>query len=195
MKINDTQAIWQQEERSSRQHTKMDKEKLRNEILMIPKHTISKEKFRVVINLIMPVILVLAVILPEIQYRVSIDFYIGLFLFIGFLFVIHFWTIKYYLMIRRIDFSNSVASLKKQIKQLEKCKTQKAKVAYLLMPFAVMSIYLIRGESFGKISILSLSVIIVVMLITMFFTFKYSIVEKFKMLNLELDQLEELEKE
>jgi hypothetical protein len=64
------------------------------------------------------------------------------------------------------------------------------------MPFGLTGIFLL-GEFpiFSKDSILPISLIILVMIISIYYTFKYSIFEQFRILNREIEEVEKLEKE
>jgi ABC-type multidrug transport system fused ATPase/permease subunit len=92
-----------------------------------------------------------------------------------------------------------VLTLKKEIAQLEKYKIKKTRIRYMLMPFAIAGFLLmiIHSMNFSPnfVSIIPLLLIVLVFLSSMYITFKYSIYERFKKLNLEIEEIENLEKE
>ncbi|HKL71016.1 MAG TPA: hypothetical protein VJ855_00050, partial [Marinilabiliaceae bacterium] len=81
------------------------------------------------------------------------------------------------------------------VKQIEKYKIKLNKLGYILMPFGIIGIFLMGNfPLFSESSILPISLIIIVMVVSIFYTFKYSISEQFKKLNMEIEEIENLEK-
>jgi ABC-type multidrug transport system fused ATPase/permease subunit len=92
-----------------------------------------------------------------------------------------------------------VLSLKKEIAQLEKYKIKKTHIRYMLMPFAIAGFLMMimhnMNFSLNFLSMLPLFLMVLVFLSSMYITFKYSIYERFKRLNKDIDEIERLEKE
>jgi hypothetical protein len=92
-----------------------------------------------------------------------------------------------------------VLSIKKVIAELEKYKIKTTRFRYLLMPFGMIGFLLMIVNkitlSFNLLSLMPLFLIVLVYISSMYFTFKYSIYERFKKLNKEIDDIEKLEKE
>jgi hypothetical protein len=196
MELVELQAIWQQYDKNILESTKINKEVLKRILISKPEKRLNWEKIKAGFSLILPIVLVFLILVPNIKYRLSIDFYVGVFMF-GMVFsVLYYWSVRYYLLIGRIDFSSSVTLIKKNIKQLEKYKIKLKRLGFIIMPFGLIGIYLL-GEFpvFSKDSILPISLIILVMIISIYYTFKYSIFEQFKILNREIEEVEKLEKE
>jgi hypothetical protein len=99
-------------------------------------------------------------------------------------------------LIRKIDFSGAILSIKKQLVELEKYKIKTTRIRYLIMPFAILGIFfmLIQKPIFNTESIIMLVLIILVFISSIYYTFKYSIYEQYKKLNKEIIEIEELEK-
>jgi len=147
-------------------------------------------------NLILPIVLILLVLVPHLQFRSSIDFYIGLGLFTAFSLITYIWAIRYYLLICKIDFSEPILAIKKEIAELEKYKIKITRIGYIFAPFAMIGIFIMAQIPFFSInSIVPFSLIILVMITSIYYTFKYSIYERFRKLNIEIKEIEELEKE
>jgi hypothetical protein len=104
---------------------------------------------------------------------------------------------KIFLLIRKIDFSESILSLKKEIAELEKYKIKITRISYMFMPFAILGIFLmlIQKPIYNAESIVMLALIVLVYISSIYYTFKYSIYERFRKLNKEIAEIEELEKE
>jgi hypothetical protein len=102
-------------------------------------------------------------------------------------------------LLRAIDFSKPVLSIKKVIAELEKYKIKTTRLRYLLMPFGIIGFLLMIIPkitfSFNLVSLMPLLLLIIVFILSMYFTFKYSIYEQFSKLNKEIDDIEQLEKE
>jgi len=106
----------------------------------------------------------------------------------------YFWSIKYFLRVSKIDFKNSITSTKKDVIQLKKYKFNITKLGYLLMPFAVIGMFMmIEFPFFSKSSLLPIALIILVMIISIYITFKFSIIERFRTINREITEIEKLE--
>lgn len=196
MELLELQAIWQQYDKNILENTKINKEVLKRILISKPEKRLNREKIKAGLNLILPIVLILFILVPNIKYRPSIDFYVGVFMF-GMVFsVLYYWSVRYYMLIRRIDFSSSITLIKKNIKQLEKYKIKLKSLGFIIMPFGLIGIYLL-GEfpAFSKDSILPVSLIILVMITSIYYTFKYSVFEQFRILNREIDEVEKLEKE
>ena len=92
-----------------------------------------------------------------------------------------------------------VLSIKKVVAQLEKYKIKTTRLRYLLMPFAMTGFLLMIIQkitfSYSLVSFIPLLLIIFVFFSSMYLTFKYSIYERFRKLNKEIDDLKNLEKE
>ena len=92
-----------------------------------------------------------------------------------------------------------VLTLKKEIVQLEKYKIKKTRIRYILGPFAMAGFFMMIIHkltfSLNFMSLLPLILIILVFLTSIYITFKFSIYERFKKLNKEIDEIDQLEKE
>lgn len=118
-------------------------------------------------------------------------------LFIPIYLINYIWDIKYFILIRKIDFSDKILTIKKKFAKLEKYTIKTSKIRHLLMPLAILAalLMLFRGFVFNKESIVMLILIVLVFAASTYYTFKYSIYERFKKLNKEIDEIENLEKE
>src|SRR6056297_786335 len=196
MELSELKEMWQQNDKKLSENTRINKEILKQMLISKPEKRILWEKVKTGVNLILPIALILLILVPNIQYRSSIDFYIGILLFGTVSSLIYYWTVRYYMLVHDINFASSVTLIKKNIKKLEKYKIKLKKLSYVLMPFGITGIFLM-----GKIpllstkSILPVTLIVLVMIVSIYYTFKYPIVEQFRKLDSEIQALEELETE
>ena len=199
MELSELQNIWQQYDKKITQNTRLNKEILRLMLISKPRRRLNWIKIRAGYDMLSPLIFVIALLVLNVQFYISISFYIGLALFLPVYTITYIWDIKYFKLIRKIDFSMPVLTLKKDITQLEKYKIKKTRIRYMLMPFAIAGFLLMiihsMNFSLNFVSIIPLLLIILVFLSSMYITFKYSIYERFKKLNKDIDEIERLEKE
>jgi hypothetical protein len=196
MELIELQAMWQQYDKNLSENTKINKEVLKRILISKPEKRINWEKIKAGVNLILPIALILLILVPNIQYRSSLDFYIGIFMFGIISITIYYWSVRYYILVSKIDFSSSITLIKKNIKKLEKYKIKLKRLGYILMPFGLIGIFLLgKFPIFSKESILPISLIIMVMIVSIYYTFRYSIFEQFRKLDREIDELERLELE
>jgi hypothetical protein len=199
MELSELQNIWQDYDKKITQNTRLNKEILRLMLISKPRRRLNWIKIRTGYDMLSPLIFVIALLVLNVQFYISNSFYIGLALFLPVYTITYIWDIKYFKLIRKIDFSMPILTLKKEIAQLEKYKIKKTRIRYMLMPFAIAGFLLMiihsMNFSLNFVSIIPLLLIALVFLSSMYITFKYSIYERFKKLNKDIDEIERLEKE
>jgi hypothetical protein len=199
MELAELQNIWQEYDKKISENTLLNKEILRLILLDKPQRRLNWIKIKAGLWIFSPVLFVFLLIILNVQFIVSTRFFIGLGLFLPGYIINYIWDIRYYTLIRGIDFTMPVLTLKKVIAELEKFKIKKTKIRYLSMPlgmlgFLLMIIHKITFH-FDFFSILPLLLIVLVFFSSMYFTFKYSVYEQFKKLNKEIKEIEQLEQE
>jgi hypothetical protein len=199
MELAELQNIWQEYDKKISENTRLNKEILRLMLLSKPQKRLSWIKIKAGLNIFSPILFVMILLVLDVQFSLTINFYIGLGIFLPVYAITYIWDIRYFKLIRAIDFSMPVLSIKKVIAELEKYKIKTTRLRYLLMPFAMVGFLLMIIHkitfSFNLVSIMPLLLIILVFILSMYFTFKYSIYERFRKLNKEIDDIEQLEKE
>jgi hypothetical protein len=132
----------------------------------------------------------------KVQFQITTQFYIGLSIFLIIYLTIYIWDVKYFLLIRKIDFSDSILVIKKNLAVLEKYMIKKTRFKYMLMPFAIIGIFLMLFQKpvFNIESIIFFVLVVLVFVSSLYYTFKYSVFERFKILNKEIQELENIDK-
>jgi hypothetical protein len=195
MELSELQKYWDIYEKKVDENIHINKEILRRMLISKTEKRFNKIKIKAGINLIAPFILILFLVLPNTDFHNTYYFYSGLTVFLVLATIIYIWTIKYYIMIGKIDFSNPVLIIKKNIQELERYKIKTTKLGYIFTPFAMIGIFLVANiPLFSMDTVLFLLLVVIVMIFSMYYTFKYSIFERFKKLNIEIDEIEQLEK-
>jgi hypothetical protein len=196
MELVELQNIWQEYDKKISENTRLNKEILKMMLKSKPKKRVIWIKLKAAFNLILPIVIILVMMVPKVEFRNETSFYVGFLLFGPFALLTYYWAIRYYLLINKIDFNNSIATIKKNIKEVEKYKIKMTKFGYIFSPFAMTGVFLIANiPILSKHSFLPISLIISVFIISIYVTFKYSIYERFKKINMEIDEIEQLEKE
>ena len=197
MELSELQSLWTKQDETMKENIRLNKEILRQLLLRKPEKRIFRIRYRSIFDLILPLVL-LPIILPQIKIRNEPSFYIGAFLFGSFFILTYVWALKYFLKVMKIDFSNSLIILKKQIAELEKSKLKTTRIGYMFFPFVLTGIFMLGGFQIHEItfySMLPLFLIVVVFASSVYITFKYSIFERFNMLNREISEIEKLGKD
>jgi len=196
MELNELQNIWLQYDRKITDNTHLNKEILKRMLISKPEKRLNWIKIKAGFNVLSPLILILMIKIMDMKFSLTSSFYIGLSLFLTLFIINYIWNIRYFLLIRKIDFSGAILSIKKQIAELEKYKIKTTKIRYLIMPFAIIGIFfmIIQKPIFNTESIVMFALIILVYITSIYYTFKYSISEQFRKLNKEIFEIEELEK-
>jgi len=196
MELDELQNIWLQYDQKITDNTHLNKEILKRMLISKPEKRLNWIKIKAGFNVLSPVILILLIKVMDMKFSLTSGFYIGLSMFLTLFIINYIWNIRYFLLIRKIDFSGAILSIKKQIAELEKYKIKTTKIRYLIMPFAIIGIFfmLIQKPIFNTESIIMFALIILVYITSIYYTFKYSISEQFRKLNKEIFEIEELEK-
>ena len=197
MELTEFQKIWQEYDKKLSENTRLNKEILRLILIEKPQKRLNWIKIKAGLSIFSPVLLVSLILILNVQFNISVRFFIGLSLFLPVYIINYVWDIRYFALIREIDFTMPVLSIKKVITELQKYRIKTTKVRYLLMPLAMTGFLLMIIHKIpvklDYFSILPLLLIVLVFFSSMYFTFKYSIYERFKKLNKDIDEIEQLE--
>jgi hypothetical protein len=199
MELAELQNIWQEYDKKISENTRLNKEILRLMLLSKPQKRLNWIKIKAGLKILSPVLFVMILLVMDVQFSLTINFYIGLGLFLPGFAITYIWDIRYFQLIRAIDFSKPVLSIKKLVAELEKYKIKTTRLRYLLMPLGIIGFLLMIIHkitfSFNLVSLMPLLLIVIVYFLSMYFTFKYFINERFSKLKKEIDDIEQLEKE
>ena len=81
MDLNELQTIWQQYDTELKENTRLNKEILKQVLLSKPEKRLSREKIKAGINIVLPIILLLFVLIPNVQLSATFEFFGGALLF------------------------------------------------------------------------------------------------------------------
>jgi len=195
MELIELQNMWKQYDDKLSETTRLNKEILKRLLQSKPERRLNWIKLKAGFNLVLPIVAIGLVLLPNIKFRNEIDFYAGFSLFGIVYTLLYYWAIRYYRLIIKIDYTNSITLIRKKVKQLEKYKIKITRLGYILIPFGILGIFLMANfPIFSKHSILPLALIILVFFCSVYYTFKYDVIEQFRKIDIELDEIEQLER-
>ena len=196
MELIELQNMWQLYDKKLSETTRINKEILKKMLQLKPEKRLNWIKLKAGFNLALPIVLVILVLLPNTKWRNEIDFYAGMLLF-GMVYILfYYWAVRYYLLLARIDFTRSITLIRKNTKQIEKYKIKITRLGYVLIPFGLAGIFLMADfPVLSKNSIIPLSFMVLVFMGSMYYTFRVHVFEQFKRLDMELNEIEQLERD
>ena len=194
MELDELQNMWKHSDKKISENTHLNKEILKKMVVSKTENKILRTKIKTGLNLIIPFVLIVLIVLPNISYRPEPDFYIGLILFGSFYLAFYYWHIRYFTLLEGIDLKKPITKIRSEFKKIEKYKFMMTKLSFVFAPLAIIGIFLL-GEIpiFSKDSVLPIFLIALIMSFSVYFTIKYSIFEYFKRINSEIDEIEKLE--
>jgi len=196
MELADFQNTWREHDKKVMENISINKTIFKNILTERAERKINWMRTKAIFNLLLPIVLLATILIPNIVYRNDINFIIGVVLFGSVFIVSYIWAFQYFIKVSRIDFNDTITSAKKDLIELEKYKFKITKLGYILIPFAIIGIFMmIEIPLFSKNTLLPIMLIIITMLVSIYITFKFSIIESFKKINHEISDIEKLEKE
>ncbi|HNW49970.1 MAG TPA: hypothetical protein PKH79_02740 [Prolixibacteraceae bacterium] len=194
MELSELQNLWLENNAKMDENIRINREILKQLLQRKPERRIVRIKYHAIWELVLPLIL-LPIIIPQIKFRDDILFYLGTIFFGAFCILSYYWAIRYFLKVMKIDFSNPIILLKRQVAELERFKMQTKRVGYLFTPFVLAAVFMMTGTRIQKITpytMLPIFLIVIIMAVTFFITTKYTISGRFRKLNEEISELEKL---
>lgn len=196
MELADIQNIWKEHDKILMKNIRINKEIFKNILTERAEKKIRWMKAKTIFSLILPLILLVIILIPNIVYRNDTNFVIGGILF-GTVFIISYiWSVQYFIKLSQIDFKNTITSTTKDLAELRKLKYRNTKLGYIFIPFALIGTFMMfEIPLFSKNSLLPILLIFATMIVSIYINFKFSINESFKRINQEITEIEKLEKE
>ena len=137
MELEDLKNMWIQYDMKLSENTRLNKEILKRMLISKTENRLNRIKIKEGFNLILlPILLIY--ILPKVDYQAAIGFYVGVSLFGILCSISYFLAVKYFILTLKIDFTNPITFIKKDLNELEKYKIKIKKIAYIFMPLAVV---------------------------------------------------------
>lgn len=195
MDFIELEQIWQNYDRKISENSRINREILKRLLIAKPEKRFNRIKLTATIQLFSPAIFLFLLITLKVRFEITQNFYVGLCLFLPVYLIAYFWDLQYFRLIRKIEFSQSILTIKKKVAELEKHKIKTTRIRYLLMPLAMAGflIMLIQKPVLNSQSLVLFGLIVLVFFSSLYVTFKFSIHERFKALNQEIDEIRKME--
>lgn len=133
MEIDEIKASWLQHEKMLVKNTRMNNDLLIKLLLKNAEKRIDWLKIKSLLGLILPIIAIIFIVIPRIQFTLEADFIIGTVLFVSLSVLTYIWAIKLYLRIERLNPSGPVTAVSKELKSLEKYKLKIRRQGLMLL--------------------------------------------------------------
>lgn len=197
MELEELQNIWIQYDKKISDNTRLNKKILKKILMAKPEKRLNWIRIKAGFRVFSPVILVLLVAFTDMKFSLTTNFYIGLCLFLSGYLISYIWDVRYFLLIRKIDFSETILSIRKKVTELEKYKIKTTRIRYMIMPVGIVGILLmlIHKLTLNAQTIVFFALMIIAFIASIYYTFNFSILEQFRVLNKEIAEIENLEKE
>jgi hypothetical protein len=207
MELNELQNIWMQYDRKISENTRLNKEILKRMLISKSERKFSKVILTACIEVIVTIILVVYFLAKHLSFQPQIEFFIGLIVFVAAIGIPVIGHIRYILILYRMNFSESVLSLRKKINESEKIKEKNIRYGRLMVPFILLSVLFVSTD-IKNITMLHFSKIIdepiffafaalISVILSLFFilSIKHFKDKTLNEIDHELSEIEELEKE
>ena len=197
MELLELENIWKECDRRIADNNRINKEILKKILIRKPERILTQMKIKTILSLLSPIILIAWIDITDYQFHDTLSFYIGIALFIPICTITYIWQLNYFLQIHTLDLSDKTLNIKRKMAILEKYKIKVTKIGYMLMPVAIVGALLTFCQRF----VLNTEFIIMILLIAIisiasaYYRFRYSIRERFRILNNEIEEIERIEKE
>jgi len=201
METNELQEMWSNFDKKISENTRLNKEILKRMLVSKSERRFSKVIIKVGIEIIVVIIMLFYFFVKHVSFQPTIVFYLGLAIFvaaIGIPIIGHF---RYFLLLYKINFSESVLSLKKKIIESERLKEKNIKHDRFMVLLILISAWFISQDFKDMIMLHSkifgepLFVVSVIVSAIVVLTIKHFRDRTLDRLNSELSEIEELERD
>ena len=194
MEIDEIKTIWTQHEKVLVENTKMNKELLKKLLLVNAEKRIDWLKIKSLVGLILPLIGIIFIAIPRIQFTFETDVVIGIVLFVSLSAITYIWAIKLYLRIERLNPSGPITTVSKQLKLVEKYKMRNTKYGLILVPFYIIGIFLSAGIPFLSPKMIPFyALMVIVFLISTYIRTKHGLVAQVRKIDRDIEEISKLE--
>lgn len=199
MELAELESIIKRYDKKMEENITLNREVLKRLLINKPHKRLQIERLKIIYQLcsplLLPCLIVVIIEVMNIKLDFTLKFYVGLGLFVPvFLFV---WSlnIKHYLLLCKMNLSNPVILIKKQVAELERYSIWMTKMRNICMPVAIAGMLLIFIPHGANVleSVLMIGLVVSIFIVSTFYR-NYSVRERYRVLKSEIEELEALEK-
>jgi len=205
METNKFQEMWTDFDKKISENTRLNKEILKRILISKSERRFSQVTLKVGIEVVVILIMLVYFFVKHVSFQPTIVFSLGLILFVAAIGIPIIGHIRYFLMLNKLNFSESVLSLKKKINESERLKEKNIRRDRFMVLFILISTWFISqdykdvltfhskifSEPFYMVTLL-FSVIVSVIAVLSIKHFRDKTLDR---LNSELTEIEELERD
>jgi len=141
-------ASWSRHEQQLIRQTRINQVLLRKLLISNAGKRIDWMKYRSLGSLILVTALVIILVIPRIQLVPEPEIIIGIILFGSMFILSYYWAVKLHLRIEGVRPDESLTSVRKQLKSVERYKLKITRYNFILAPFMITGIFLSLGIPF-----------------------------------------------
>lgn len=194
MELDELRSIWSQHEQKLVESTRINQVLLRKLLIANTEKRIDWMKIRTLAGLILPLIGIVFIVAPRIEFSLKFDVVLGIALFGSLSILTYIWAIRVYLLIERLNFNESVLSVSKQLKLVEKYKLKITKHSLILAPLMIIGVFLSAGIPFLSEKMIPFYVLmVIVFLVSTYIRTKHGLVAQLRKIDKDLEEILKLE--
>ena len=194
MELDELKTIWSQHEKLLIEHTEINTGLLKKLLVANAEKRIDWIKVRTLASLILPLILIVFIVVPRIEITLKFNVVLGFVLFVPLYVLSYLWALRLYLLIERLDFNESVLTVSKQLRIVEKYKLKITKYNFILAPFMIIGIFLSVGIPFLSSKMIPFYVLMVIsFLIGTYIRSKHGLAVQLRKINSDIEEISKLE--
>ncbi len=194
MELDELRSIWSQHEQKLVESTRINQVLLRKLLIANTEKRIDWMKIRTLAGLILPLIGIVFIVAPRIEFSFKFDVVLGIALFGSLSILTYIWAIRVYLLIERLNFNESVLSVSKQLKLVEKYKLKITKHSLILAPFMIIGVFLSAGIPFLSAKMIPFyALMVIVFLVSTYIRTKHGLVAQLRKIDTDLEEILKLE--
>ena len=194
MELDEFMTIWSQHEKKLVESTNINKGLLRKLLIQNAEKRIDWLKVRSLLSLILPLIGIIFIVIPRIQFTLKTDVIIGILLFGSLSVITYIWAIKLHFILEKLDLHESITTVSKQLRVVERYKLKITKNGLILAPFMMIGIFLSAGIPFFSAKMIPFyGLMLIVFLVSTYIQTKHGLVARLRKLEIDIEEISKLE--
>lgn len=195
MELKELQDIWAEYDRKLTENTRINKEILKKLLIDKPQKRLTRIGLKAFLDLVTPWIVVVW-FFYVVGIRHDWTYCVGVLLTFPLFGLLYYWYLKYFQMIRKVDFSRPVIKNRRDLEEIELLKLRMTKFNHVSLPVQLVGCFLIIWPFLHVpiFALLTIGIVWIMTIVLLIYRDKHEInlIRKFKQ---DLDELEKLEKE
>jgi len=194
MELDELKNTWLQHEKQLVESTRINKELIKSLLIKHADKRIDWLRIRTLSSLILPLIGIVFIVIPRIQFTFDFKSILGLVLFGSLTVLSYIWLIRFYLYIEKINLEDPITKASREVRTAEKYKLKITKNSLLLAPFMIIGVFLSADIQFLSPKMIPFYVLcVIVFLISSYIRTKYGVVAQLRKIERDIEEISKLE--